>query len=157
MLAELMALIAQTQVHYIRCVKPNPKSVSAEFDNALVAEQLRCAGALDAAAHAALSLSSASSASPPEDLRELSSLHLLARGPRAESKRLPPADASSGRAARAVSSRRADAVATEAEIEQMCVLTRDALRAGALGFTSSRTHVHVGGDGRTVPGTVAGP
>jgi len=49
-----------------------------------------------------------------------------------------------------------DAVPSEAEIEQMCVLTRDALRAGALGFTSSRTHVHVGGDGRTVPGTVAG-
>ena len=47
-LGSLMSAIQATHVHYVRCVKPNPKSVSAEFDNALVAEQLRCAGALDA-------------------------------------------------------------------------------------------------------------
>jgi N-acyl-D-aspartate/D-glutamate deacylase len=49
-----------------------------------------------------------------------------------------------------------DAIPTEAEIEQMVSLTREALQAGALGFTSSRTHVHRGKDGKTVPGTVAG-
>ena len=49
-----------------------------------------------------------------------------------------------------------DAIPTEAEIEQMVSLTREALQAGALGFTSSRTHVHVGKDGKTVPGTIAG-
>ena len=49
-----------------------------------------------------------------------------------------------------------DAIPTESEVQQMCDLTREALHAGALGFTSSRTHVHVGRDGKTVPGTVAG-
>jgi len=47
-LGSLMSAIQATHVHYVRCVKPNPKSVSAEFDNALVAEQLRCAGMLEA-------------------------------------------------------------------------------------------------------------
>jgi len=49
-----------------------------------------------------------------------------------------------------------DAIPTGEEVERMASLTREALEAGALGFTSSRTVVHTGKDGRTVPGTVAG-
>ena len=49
-----------------------------------------------------------------------------------------------------------DATPTDAEVAQMAALTREALAAGALGFTSSRTVVHKGMDGQPVPGTVAG-
>jgi len=47
-LGGLMTSIASTQVHYIRCVKPNAQSVPHEFTKELVAEQLRCAGMLEA-------------------------------------------------------------------------------------------------------------
>ena len=35
-----------------------------------------------------------------------------------------------------------EAVATDAEIEEMSELCEEAIRAGALGFTTSRTYVH---------------
>lgn len=35
-------------MHYIRCVKPNTQSVPSTFDDALVADQLRCAGMIEA-------------------------------------------------------------------------------------------------------------
>ena len=47
-LTGLMTTIASTQVHYIRCVKPNAQSVPHEFNTELVSEQLRCAGMLEA-------------------------------------------------------------------------------------------------------------
>ena len=47
-LSGLMTSIASTQVHYIRCVKPNAQSVPHEFTKELVSEQLRCAGMLEA-------------------------------------------------------------------------------------------------------------
>ena len=46
--------------------------------------------------------------------------------------------------------------ATPEDIATMARLVRDALAAGALGFTTSRTIGHRGGDGRPVPGTFAG-
>ncbi len=45
--------------------------------------------------------------------------------------------------------------ATAADIEKMAVLTREAMDAGAFGFSSSRTPVHIALDGRPVPGTYA--
>jgi N-acyl-D-aspartate/D-glutamate deacylase len=45
--------------------------------------------------------------------------------------------------------------ATPEDIEAMQRLVRDALQAGALGFTTSRTVGHRGVDGRPVPGTFA--
>jgi N-acyl-D-amino-acid deacylase len=42
------------------------------------------------------------------------------------------------------------------DIAAMCVVVDDAMSAGALGFSSSRTPLHVVGDGRAVPGTFAG-
>jgi N-acyl-D-aspartate/D-glutamate deacylase len=45
--------------------------------------------------------------------------------------------------------------ATPEEIAAMAVLVRDALRAGALGFTTSRTILHRAKDGEVVPGTNA--
>jgi N-acyl-D-amino-acid deacylase len=45
--------------------------------------------------------------------------------------------------------------ASEQDIEQMHDLVKEALEAGALGFTTSRTELHVTGDGQVVPGTVA--
>ena len=47
-LTGLMESIAVTQVHYIRCVKPNAASKPHEFTKELVSEQLRCAGMLEA-------------------------------------------------------------------------------------------------------------
>jgi N-acyl-D-aspartate/D-glutamate deacylase len=41
------------------------------------------------------------------------------------------------------------------EIEEMRRLTREALVAGALGFSTSRTLIHKGADGKHVPGTFA--
>jgi N-acyl-D-aspartate/D-glutamate deacylase len=45
--------------------------------------------------------------------------------------------------------------ATPADIEKMAALTTEAMRAGAFGFSSSRTEVHIAIDGRPVPGTYA--
>ena len=47
-LADLMKLIGSTQVHYIRCVKPNPVASAEQFDTPLVADQLRFAGMQEA-------------------------------------------------------------------------------------------------------------
>ena len=45
--------------------------------------------------------------------------------------------------------------ATEAETEKMCVLLGEALDAGALGFSTSRSKGHVGAEGRPVPSRLA--
>lgn len=45
--------------------------------------------------------------------------------------------------------------ATEADIARMAALVKEAVRAGALGFSSSRTLVHTANDGEPVPGTFA--
>jgi N-acyl-D-aspartate/D-glutamate deacylase len=47
--------------------------------------------------------------------------------------------------------------ATADEIEQMKGLVRDALREGAIGFSSSQLDIHVGDDGREVPSNHAAP
>jgi len=47
--------------------------------------------------------------------------------------------------------------ATAAEVEQMCVALRAALRDGAAGFTSSQLDLHVAHDGRGVPSNHAAP
>jgi len=44
---------------------------------------------------------------------------------------------------------------TEAEIAEMSRLVEEALRAGAFGFTTSRTPIHKARDGELVPGTTA--
>ena len=49
-----------------------------------------------------------------------------------------------------------DSVATPADMAAMQAELRSALRAGALGFSTSRTLIHRGADGRLVPGTFAG-
>jgi N-acyl-D-aspartate/D-glutamate deacylase len=48
-----------------------------------------------------------------------------------------------------------EAPATDADIEAMCALVDEAMGAGALGFSSSRTLLHRVPDGRPVPGTWA--
>jgi len=45
--------------------------------------------------------------------------------------------------------------ATPAEIEEMAALVREGLRAGAVGFSTSRTILHRAKDGELVPGTTA--
>ena len=45
--------------------------------------------------------------------------------------------------------------ATEQDIAQMAALVKEAVLAGALGFSSSRTLVHIANDGEPVPGTYA--
>ena len=47
--------------------------------------------------------------------------------------------------------------ATNEDIEEMTRLTREALEAGALGFSTSRTFIHRTRDGRLVPGTSCAP
>lgn len=47
--------------------------------------------------------------------------------------------------------------ATASDIEKMAVLTEQALRAGALGFSTSRTSLHKSKSGEFVPGTSAQP
>jgi N-acyl-D-aspartate/D-glutamate deacylase len=49
-----------------------------------------------------------------------------------------------------------EATPTESEIETMGWLVRDAVRAGALGFTTSRTKNHRASDGRFTPSLTAG-
>uniref|UniRef100_M4BMB8 Myosin motor domain-containing protein n=1 Tax=Hyaloperonospora arabidopsidis (strain Emoy2) TaxID=559515 RepID=M4BMB8_HYAAE len=47
-LTELMATINSTQVHYVRCIKPNPIKSSTVMDQSMVVSQLRCAGVIEA-------------------------------------------------------------------------------------------------------------
>ncbi|HVR91108.1 MAG TPA: D-aminoacylase [Novosphingobium sp.] len=47
------------------------------------------------------------------------------------------------------------AVPTDADIEAMSAIVEDGLRAGALGFSTSRTVIHKSVDGEVVPGTTA--
>ena len=47
------------------------------------------------------------------------------------------------------------AVPTDADIEQMAQIVEDGVRAGALGFSTSRTVLHRSVDGELVPGTTA--
>ncbi|MBI1394690.1 MAG: amidohydrolase family protein [Betaproteobacteria bacterium] len=46
--------------------------------------------------------------------------------------------------------------ATDDEIQQMAAIVQDGLRAGALGFSSSRTHTHTTPDGTPVASRIAG-
>ncbi|SMN21492.1 similar to Saccharomyces cerevisiae YAL029C MYO4 One of two type V myosin motors (along with MYO2) involved in actin-based transport of cargos [Maudiozyma saulgeensis] len=46
-LVELMKTIESTNVHYIRCIKPNTEKTAWEFDNLLVLSQLRACGILE--------------------------------------------------------------------------------------------------------------
>ncbi|KAL3229067.1 Myosin-2 [Nakaseomyces bracarensis] len=46
-LGELMEIINNTNVHYIRCVKPNAEKKAWEFDNLMVLSQLRACGILE--------------------------------------------------------------------------------------------------------------
>lgn len=50
-----------------------------------------------------------------------------------------------------------EAPATDEDIEKMKVLVKEAIDAGALGFSTSRTFMHKVPDGRPVPGTYAQP
>ena len=49
------------------------------------------------------------------------------------------------------------AEATPADVAEMARLTKEALEAGALGFTTSRTFIHLSKDGELIPGTAAEP
>jgi N-acyl-D-aspartate/D-glutamate deacylase len=46
-------------------------------------------------------------------------------------------------------------IASSAQLAQMASLVRDSVRAGALGFSSSRTKLHLAADGSPVPGSFA--
>jgi N-acyl-D-amino-acid deacylase len=48
-----------------------------------------------------------------------------------------------------------DVSASESEIREMADIVREALAAGALGFSTSRTQLHRAKDGKPVPGTTA--
>ena len=50
----------------------------------------------------------------------------------------------------------ANEAATDTEVAEMSRLVEEALRAGAFGFTTSRTPIHRAKDGELVPGTTAG-
>lgn len=47
-LAELMEKISDTEVHYIRCIKPNSLKSAKAFEHMSVVNQLRCAGVIEA-------------------------------------------------------------------------------------------------------------
>ncbi len=49
----------------------------------------------------------------------------------------------------------ANEAASEADVTRMAMLTREAMEAGAVGFSTSRTALHIAADGRPVPGTYA--
>ena len=55
----------------------------------------------------------------------------------------------------ALGSEATERAATQAEIERMREGVRDALRAGALGFSTSLAPTHIGGDGKPVPSRLA--
>ena len=46
-LVKLMETIRQTEVHYIRCIKPNSAKVAFEFEPQMVLQQLRACGVLE--------------------------------------------------------------------------------------------------------------
>ena len=48
-LKDLMARLDKTQLHFVRCIKPNSKQKAATFDPALTLHQLRCCGVLEVA------------------------------------------------------------------------------------------------------------
>ncbi len=50
-----------------------------------------------------------------------------------------------------------DTTPSQAEVDQMAALVAEAVTAGALGFSTSRTFSHKAPDGNYVPGTFAGP
>ncbi len=50
-----------------------------------------------------------------------------------------------------------EAPASTQDVERMCALVDEAIRSGALGFSTSRTFLHRVPDGRPVPGTYAQP
>jgi myosin-5 len=47
-LQRLMETISQTDVQYVRCIKPNAVKSMKVFDRKMVVEQLRCAGMIEA-------------------------------------------------------------------------------------------------------------
>ena len=47
-LSLLMETIEKTKVQYVRCVKPNTVKSKANYDLAMVVDQLRCAGVIEA-------------------------------------------------------------------------------------------------------------
>eukprot|EP00930_Biecheleria_cincta_P038623 TRINITY_DN26530_c0_g1_i1.p1 TRINITY_DN26530_c0_g1~~TRINITY_DN26530_c0_g1_i1.p1 ORF type:complete len:1428 (-),score=259.66 TRINITY_DN26530_c0_g1_i1:341-4579(-) len=47
-LTQLMETVGQTHTQYVRCIKPNKVKSPIELDNAMVIEQLRCAGVIEA-------------------------------------------------------------------------------------------------------------
>ncbi|KAL7574803.1 hypothetical protein ACA910_010647 [Epithemia clementina (nom. ined.)] len=47
-LTELRTLIESTEPHYVRCLKPNDDLIPNNFDPLIIADQLRCAGVLEA-------------------------------------------------------------------------------------------------------------
>jgi myosin V len=47
-LTSLMTSISKTNVQYVRCIKPNSLKSSTIYDRAMVVEQLRCAGVIEA-------------------------------------------------------------------------------------------------------------
>jgi myosin V len=47
-LKELMANVATTTPHYVRCIKPNSSNMCDKFEPALVVAQLRCCGVIEA-------------------------------------------------------------------------------------------------------------
>lgn len=47
-LNDLLQTVSETHPHFIRCIKPNPKNVSNEFDRKGVTEQLRYGGVIQA-------------------------------------------------------------------------------------------------------------
>lgn len=48
-LAPPLPACRSTQLHFVRCVKPNSSQVAGSFDSKLVLHQLRCSGVLEVA------------------------------------------------------------------------------------------------------------
>lgn len=47
-LSTLLVKIESTSPHYVRCLKPNDKLIPDNFDPVIIADQLRCAGVVEA-------------------------------------------------------------------------------------------------------------
>ena len=47
-LEDLLQLVGWSDLHFVRCIKPNPKKVPKEFDPTMVETQLRCSGVFEA-------------------------------------------------------------------------------------------------------------